>query len=79
MVCNVCNGIYDSFVMVLEFSVMVLLFFKPGLIKLCTSVHFLCDTVLRTYCTFRRSFKEKCPLSGAKNRLIREPWHVLLC
>ncbi len=48
MVCNVCNGIYDSFVMVLEFSVMVLLFFQPGLIKICTSVHFLCDTVLRT-------------------------------
>ncbi len=27
MVCNVFNGICDSFVMVLEFSVMVLLFF----------------------------------------------------
>ncbi len=27
----VCNGICDSFVMVLEFSVMVLLFFSAGL------------------------------------------------
>ncbi len=27
MVCNICNGICDTFVMVLEFSVMVLLFF----------------------------------------------------
>ncbi len=31
MVCNVCNGICDSFVMVLEFSVMVLLFISAGL------------------------------------------------
>ncbi len=31
MVCNICNGICDTFVMVLEFSVMVLLFFSAGL------------------------------------------------
>ncbi len=32
---------------------------QPGLIKIHTSVHFLCDTV----------FKEKCPLSGAKTQV----------
>ncbi len=31
MFCNFCNGIFDSFAMVLEFSVMVLLFFSAGL------------------------------------------------
>ncbi len=36
---------------------------QPGLIKIRTSVHFLARLFLRT---FRRSFKEKCPPSGAK-------------
>ncbi len=42
---------------------------QPGLIKTRTSVHFLCDTVYVPYCTFHRSFKEKCPLSGAKTHV----------
>ncbi len=40
MVCNVCNGICDLFVMVLEFSVMVLLFFSAGLPHCFYLMHF---------------------------------------
>ncbi len=38
---------------------------QPGLIKIRTSVHFF----YVPYCTFRRSFKEKCLLSGAKTQV----------
>ncbi len=45
------------------------IFFQPGLIKIRTSVHFLCDNVFVPYSTFRRSFKDKYPLSGAKTQV----------
>ncbi len=38
---------------------------KPGLLKYVP----LCDTVYVPYCTFHRSFKEKCSLSGAKTQV----------
>ncbi len=61
-------------------------FKQPGLIKIRTSVHFLCDTIL--CCTFHRSFREKCPLCGAKTQvkymnpgtfLLRIYRYILLC
>ncbi len=43
-------------------------------------MNFLCDTVYVPYCTFHRSFKEKCPLSGAKTQIkYLNPGTFLLC
>ncbi len=61
---------------------------QPGLIKIRTSVHFLCDTFYVSYSTFQRSFKEKYPLSGPKTQvqyvnpgmfLLRRYRYILLC
>ncbi len=40
---------------------------KPNLVS--WKYVLLCDTVVRTLRTFRRSFKEKCPLSGTKTQV----------
>ncbi len=57
--------------------------FQPGLIKICTWTPFYVP-----YCTFRRSFKDKCPLSGVKTQvkyvnpgmfLLRRYRYILLC
>ncbi len=65
-----------------------ILILQPGLIKWCTSVHFLCDKFYVPYCPFRRSFKEKCPLSGDKTQvkyvnpgtfLLHRYRNILLC
>ncbi len=65
-----------------------LLQYQPGLIKniyLCT---FCATPVYVPYCTFRRSFKEKCPLSGDKTQvkymnlgafLLCRSRYILLC
>ncbi len=51
-------------------------------------VHFLANRFYTSYCTFRRSFKDKCPLNGDKTRvqyvnpgtfLLRLYRYVLLC
>ncbi len=51
-------------------------------------VHFLASRFYKSYSTFRRSFKEKCPLNGAKTRvqhvnpgtfLLHWYRYVLLC
>ncbi len=47
--------------------------------KISTSVHFLCDIVLRTLLHVLPQFKEKCPLSGAKTQVkYVKPWHIFI-
>ncbi len=41
-----CTALWDTFYFV--YSGLILHILQPGLIKIRTSVHFLCDTVLRT-------------------------------
>ncbi len=43
-------------------------FNQPGLIKI-RKYTFCATPVYVPYCTFRRSFKEKCPLSGTKTQV----------
>ncbi len=55
-------------------------FILPGLIKIRTSVNFLCDTGLRTLQHVSPQFQEKCPLSGAKTQVkYVNPGTFLLC
>ncbi len=56
-----------------------ILYFQSGLIKFVSLCTFSETVFTVPYRRFRRSFKEKCPLSGAKTDSIREPWHILLC
>ncbi len=58
---------------------------QPGLIKIRT---FSATPFYVPYCTFRHSFTEKCPLSGAKTQvkyvkpgkfLLRRYRYILLC
>ncbi len=62
---------------------------QPGLIKiLCICALSVPTPFSVPYCTFRHSFKEKCPLSGAKTQvkyvnpgalLLRRYRYMLLC
>ncbi len=67
MVCNFCNGICDSFVMVFEFSVMVLLFFSAGLPHYFYIMHFK---------SFYRLLLSRCT-PGARNEEVRNFFETL--
>ncbi len=56
-------------VLCVQYSVFSLSQTQPGLIKIRTSVHFLCDTVLCTLLHVSPQFQRECPLSGAKTQV----------